>query len=409
MAISIRAVATEEIGAFHGIVSYVFATSREGRERHIADGLEAYFGPMGLRAAFVDGEMATTLAWHRVRVALNGPLVPIGAVTAVGTLPQYRRQGLLRQVMARSLADMREEGRPLVMLWASFGAIYQRFGYGLASHYVGYRIDPRGMALREPRAWGGSVRLVAPDAARGVMERLYARQTEGRTLLIERPQSWWDHRLLEVGRHEHRSHVAVALDAAQEPRGYALYRTAEDMQADFEPGGDQSMVVQDFVALDLDAHLALWEFLRGHDLVKQVKFEHVAEDDPIVDLLHEPRELRRQTGDGMWLRVVDVARALEARGYDEDGTVTLGVRDGFCTWNDGTYRLRVDGGVGRVERIEGGAEMTMPVAALASLLSGFRSATHLARAGRAEGDAEALRRADRLFATAYRPRVMDGF
>ncbi len=409
MATEVRAVTTDEIRAFHDISSYVFGQSRENHERHLADGLEGYFGPMGLRAAFVDGEMATTLAWHRIRIALNGPLVPLGAVTAVGTLPQFRRQGLLRRVMERSLADIREEGHPLAMLWASMGAIYQRFGYGLASHYVGYRIDPRGMTLREPRAWGGSVRLVTPDAARGVMERLYTRYLEGRTLLIERPDRWWDHRLLEVGRHAHRSHVAVALDAAQEPRGYALYRTAEDMHVDFEPGGDQSMVVQDLVALDLDAHLALWEFLRGHDLVKQAKFEHVAEDDPIVDLLLEPRELRRQTGDGMWLRVVDVARALEARGYDEDGTVTLGVRDGFCAWNDGTYRLRVDGGVGRVERVEGGAEVTMPVAALASMLSGFRSATHLARAGRAEGEAEALRRADRLFATAYRPRVMDGF
>jgi len=143
--------------------------------------------------------------------------------------------------------------------------------------------------------------------------------------------------------------------------------------------------------------------------VKQVKFHHAPEDDPILDLLLEPRELRRATGDAMWLRVTDAAAALAARGYDEDGAVTLTVRDDVCPWNEGSYRLRVTDGVARVDRLEAAGELAMPVAALASLMSGFRSATHLARAGRLEGAADALRRADRLFATARRPHVMDGF
>lgn len=409
MAIEIRPVTTEELGSFQGNVAYAFAISRESYEQYLSDGAESFFGPMGTRAAFVDGELATTLAWHRFRIAFNGPLVPIGAVTGVGTQPQHRRQGLLRQVMTRSLSDIRDEGRPLAMLWASFGAIYQRFGYGLASLEVGYRFDPRGVALREPRTYAGTIRVLRPEAARGAMERLYQRGLEGRTLLLERPVSWWDHQMLEASRHSSRTHVAVVLDAAEEPRGYMRYRTAEDMHVDFEPGGDQSMEVSDFVALDLDAHLALWDFIRAHDLVKQVKFHHAPEDDPILDLLLEPRELRRATGDAMWFRVTDVAAALAARGYDEDGAVTLTIRDDVCPWNDGTYRLRVTDGVARVDRIEAAGELAMPVAALASLLSGFRSATHLARAGRLEGDVDALRRADRLFATLHRPHVMDGF
>ncbi|MCA9851662.1 MAG: sterol carrier protein domain-containing protein, partial [Dehalococcoidia bacterium] len=62
-----------------------------------------------------------------------------------------------------------------------------------------------------------------------------------------------------------------------------------------------------------------------------------------------------------------------------------------------------------VKRVRTKPQLTLPVAALGSLYSGFRTATQLSRAGRAEGSASALRTADRLFATAYRPHVMDGF
>src|SRR5690606_4534876 len=128
-------------------------------------------------------------------------------------------------------------------------------------------------------------------------------------------------------------------------------------------------------------------------------------------LLLEPRALRRRTGDQMWLRMVDVAPALEARGYEPsaEGSVTLGVRDDLCPWNEGAYRVTVEGGSAVVKRVRSKPQLTMPVAALAPLYSGFRSATALARAGRIEGSESALRTADRLFATAYRPHVMDGF
>ncbi len=137
----------------------------------------------------------------------------------------------------------------------------------------------------------------------------------------------------------------------------------------------------------------------------------VAEDDLAPQLLLEPRELQRHTGDGIWLRVVDVQRALTQRRYHEAGEIVIEIAaDNDCEWNRGSWRLETDGGSSTVTRTNRSADLIMPIHALAPLLPGHRSATQLARAGLVEaGDTAALERADRLFATAHRPWCCNGF
>lgn len=170
------------------------------------------------------------------------------------------------------------------------------------------------------------------------------------------------------------------------------------------------MTVTEFVALDIEAYRGLWEFLAAHDLVREIEVERVPEDDPAPLLLLEPRTLRRRTGDGIWMRIADVELALSQRPYGGVGALTLAIEDDVCTWNAGRFRLETDGPETVVTRTLEPADLTMPVARLAQLLSGFASASQLARAGLIEArDASALETADRLFATNYRPYCQDGF
>ncbi|MEX2032870.1 MAG: GNAT family N-acetyltransferase, partial [Dehalococcoidia bacterium] len=374
---------------------------------------EGQYPPGWTMAAFVDGRLASTLGAAPWQVRVNGRSVPTACVTTVGTMPEFRRQGLQRAVMTRSLEWHRDAGQPLAMLWASFGAIYQRYGYGLASTHVNYQFDPRYVALRDPAPAsqdGYVVRTVDWETHRPVAERLYEAYIAPRTLAIERDAKNWDKFWYwNIERRKGKpGYLAIAYDPEGRAQGFLLYTTVED-HVPFRAGPDQAMEIKQFIPLTLEARRAMWDYIRMHDLVKQVTLDFVPEDDPAADMLLEPRELHRRTGDAMWLRVVDVAAALAARGYEEDGAISLSVRDDLCAWNEGTYRLTVDGGQPSAERVTGEADLTLPVAALASLYSGFRSATELSRAGRLEGAPEALRRADALFRTAYRPHVLEGF
>ena len=384
------------------VATYAFADTRSAEER---GGLPDPLRPEWTTCAFVDGRLATSFGAYPFTVRLNGAPVAMAGVTAVATLPEFRRRGLLRQVMTRALGEQRDRGQSLAILWASLGAIYQRYGYGLASTHASYRIDPRDIRFNDPSAANGQVRLMDAAEARPHLEAIYEGYAAPRNLMIHRYPVVWDIRLPRPGAAN--PHVGVYFDREGRARGYVVFELKPDPEVGF--GRSQLVSVSDSAHLDLDAHRGLWEFFAAHDLVRSVEWQQVPEDDPIPHLLAEPNELNRRTGAAIWMRVTDVESALRQRPYADDGVLTLGVADPLCDWNDGGFSLETAGGGTEVSRVRGDADISLPVAALAVLVAGHRSASQLARAGLVEGDAKALRVADALFATTYAPFCADGF
>ncbi len=81
------------------------------------------------------------------------------------------------------------------------------------------------------------------------------------------------------------------------------------------------------------------------------------------------------------------------------------MKDRFCGWNDGRFRLAVDGeGVGTVERVQAAPDLGLPVEALGALYLGGVPFVGMAEVGRiAEFTEGAARRADRMFAARRSP------
>lgn len=403
MAVEIRSITPDELQAYGKVVSYVFA-SEDGMEDELK-GTQPDFTTCG----FVDGKLVSTLATLPFTVRLNGVACPMGGVTAVGTLPEQRRRGLLRQVMTQALATMRDRGQNLAILWASMGAIYQRFGYGLASAQVNYSFDPRYVAFERDIETPGHVELVPKDDSFATIKQNYIEWATPRNLCIHRSTFLWTVNTLRPPKKDTPVFTAIYRDADGQSRGHVVYSTED--QTTPEPGPSQQMTVSDFVAFDTDASRALWNYIRRHDLVGRVNFRGAPEDDVIPDLLLEPRMLNKKVSDGIWMRVVDVEKALSQRPYGARGELTFAIAgDTECPWNNGTYLLETDGPSTHVSRSSREPELTIPPATLASLISGYRSATHFVRAGRLDEHREgAALRANALFRPEYAPYCPNGF
>ncbi len=394
----------DELADYGRIVSYVFA-STEGMDEELST-----TQPEWTTCAFVDGRMATTLGAFPFTVRLNGAPVHMGGVTAVGTLPEFRRRGLLRLVMRQAFETMHERGQDFAILLASMGAIYQRFGYGLGSALVSYSFSPRDAAFESRIEAPGSITLMAAEDAFPIIKQLYIRWATPRNLALHRSTPLWQIDRLRPRKKGEPVHVAVYRDEDGEPQGYIVYHTFEEHTG--QPGPSHVLDVRDFVTLTTGAYRRLWEYIRAHDLVGSVRIRGaIGEDDPAPDLLLEPRMLNRNVSDNIWMRIVDVERGLPRRPYSARGELTFEVpADDLCPWNTGVFLLETDGLTTAVSRTTRAPELVVPLNTLASLVAGYRSATHFARIGRLEAtDPAALLKADAILRSSYPPHCPNSF
>jgi predicted acetyltransferase len=169
--------------------------------------------------------------------------------------------------------------------------------------------------------------------------------------------------------------------------------------------------VKELVAATPEAHAGLWRSLLDLDMVASVRHWNVALDDPVTALLLRPTAALTDVRDTLWVRLVDLDRALAARRYAAPCELVVEVTDAFCPWNAGRWRLVVDApGTAVVERAAAAADLACDVTDLgAAYLGGTRLAA-LAAAGRVrELRAGAVMAASRAFAGDVEPSCPEVF
>lgn len=352
------------------------------------------------------GQMVGTTGAFRFSFTVPGPRqVTAAGVTMVGVLPSHRRRGVLSNLMRRQLDDVHSWGEPIAVLYASEGGIYGRFGYGLASLQAAINLLRDRASWRTPLAPYGSVRLAAPEEGLAAMARVYEEVRVERPGMFARSDDWWtNHRLAEDAEDERRGggpRWQAILSTDDGPEGYALYRIHPQWET-HAPHGWVDVI--EAMGTNARAEQALWAYLLGLDLVKEIQADAVPPDLPLLHQLAEPRRLRLMLRDSLWVRILDVERALEARGYDHDDRLTFELDDPFCPWNAGRYELESAGGSAEVRRTDAAPALALDITDLGALYLGGFSASSLVAAGRVgELEPGAARRADALFGSDRHP------
>jgi predicted acetyltransferase len=362
-----------------------------------------------LHAAFEGPAVVGGAGAYPFELTVPGGPLPCAGVTVVGVLPSHRRRGLLRRMMDAQLRDVREREEPVAALWASEETIYGRFGYGLASLCHNVSVEHRGGGLRAGLPGPeGRMRLVGHDEAMRVLPRLYERVQRRSVGFVSRSPAWWELRQLGDRPEQRRGagplHRAL-LELDGRPAAYALYRIASERRR----GDDwqHTLRVSDAFGVDERATRELWRFLLAIDWVDEVEVTMLPVDHPLHLLVARVNHLRARVWDGIWLRLVDVRAALEARAYATDGRVTLEVvSDPQFPDNAGTWTI--DGG--SVRRTHRRADVRLDVQALGAAYLGGFSFAELARAQQVEEVGRGgLARADALFRTTAAPWCPENF
>jgi predicted acetyltransferase len=117
-----------------------------------------------------------------------------------------------------------------------------------------------------------------------------------------------------------------------------------------------------------------------------VEFWAASWDEPIMQMVDEPRTLGGRQTDSLWVRITDVPAALSRRRYQIPVDLVIEVDDPLLPENAGRWRLRADEPLGDASCVPAadGAEVDLvcDVADLAAAYLGGVSFATLAAAGR---------------------------
>lgn len=398
--IEVRPVTDEEMPAFTRVLHAGFGAV--ATDEDIEHGRIELGGVERALASVDDDVIVGTAAAFSFELTLPGlTFLPAAGVTWVAVLPTHRRQGVLRSMMERQLDDVAARGEPLAVLTASEAGIYRRFGYGPATFMQRLEVDVSRAAFA---ATGpeGAVRVVDTETAEKLLPDLFDRSRRQQPGDHQRDEAYWTGWHRDDTKHE--GGFGSRFYAVHDD-GFVAYRMRTGWDAHGQPEG--VVRVDSLVSAGVAARAALWRHVCSLDLARRVEAHARPPDDPLRWLLTDPRAVAvTSTYDNLWVRILDVPRALSARTYGADGRIVLEVADAFRPQTGGRYAL-VDG---ECKPTTSSPDLSMAIEELGSAYLGGVPFSVLAASGRVtEHSAGAVARADALFRSDPQPFNQSGF
>jgi predicted acetyltransferase len=355
-------------------------------------------------AAFDGSGMCGTFrSWATELTVPGGDRLPGAAITAVTVLASHRRRGILRSMVAAEHAATRDRGEVVAVLHASEYAIYGRFGYGPGTREATWTLETGSTSFFEETT--GDVALVrADETARATLKSVFEAWRERQPGELRRREIMWTDALglVETGWGKRwQGFVAVHREAG-DVDGYARYHV-EDKWEQRQPR--DLLHLDELHALTDEAYTSLWRFLAEIDLMATIKAPNRSPSERLPWLITNARAaVPSEVGDGIWVRLLDIPRALEARSYEHDLKTVIEVVDAEAP--GGRLRLAFDAGPdgARCRPTSRSADLTVDVSALsAAYLGGTRLRDAVIASGFDEHRPDALARMERVLRTADEP------
>ncbi|MBL1217179.1 MAG: GNAT family N-acetyltransferase [Planctomycetes bacterium] len=332
-----------------------------------------------------DGTVCGGLALVRMGQWFGGQAVPMTGIVAVGIGAGYRSQGAAGSMMAQMLQELHATGEtPISTLYPATRPLYRRAGYESAGHRFKITMPLRHIETRD-RSLSVRPLPTAGDEPDGIpleVKALYREQCQPGSGQLDRGPYIW----ARVAKPRGRETVGYGIyddDAAtslssNELLGYVYYCKTDSRTRPY------SLEVSDMAFLTPAAGRRILALMADHRSMADTVTWWGSPADPMLEL--ETEKGAEIQDDLAWmLRIVDVKKALEARGYPLGVNAEIPIEVFGDTVlpdeNNRRWLLQVADGKATVVRNRGKGIVRLHINGLAALYSGYRSVSDLEQMG----------------------------
>ncbi|PZD85828.1 GNAT family N-acetyltransferase [Bacilli bacterium] len=347
-----------------------FQKKKEEAERHMIFGIKD------------QNKIAAKLHLIPLSVDMNGISMDMGGIGSVATWPEYRRNGMVKDLLSHALHKMKENGQLVSYLHPFSVPFYRKYGWEIAFAKKKYQIPME----RIKKNWNGSGYVKRTEAEIATFNTIYHTYMKKFNGSLIRDEKWWKQRVWK-----NKPLTVVAYNNEHKPEGYLFYSVK-----------NRVFKVEELIFCSLNGLKVLLQFIANHDsMADQIQME-MPENDNLPVLIDEPR-FEQKVSPYFMARIVDVNSYLKqyvSQTRLQDISLQINVQDDFLPDNTGTYCLEeVDGKIDVIHEkgiSESNKGISCNIQQLTTMFFGYKRPTELYELGLIGGNERDIHILERL-------------
>lgn len=322
---TIRRLTAHELDEVFALSQFAFQyelPEKEWQERKSREKPEETWG------FFVDDRLAAKMKIMPLEVFIHGTVFSMGGISSVATWPEYRRQGMIKQLLTHGLQVMKEAGQSVSFLAPFSFAYYRKYGWEHVFDEKQYTVELD--KLPHFNDASGIVKRKQLSDSLPLLNAIYEQFARKYNGPLKRSNDWWKYRSVLQDK---KAIIAVYYDQHDVPKGYMVFKVK-----------DREMDVKEFVHTDEDSRRGLWQFISNHDSMLQKVVLTAPVDDVLPFLLENPR-IKQEILPYFMARIVDVKAFIEQYPFhrlDEVESGILHIKDQYAPWNNGSFTVTIN-------------------------------------------------------------------
>ncbi|SOC34918.1 GNAT family N-acetyltransferase [Ureibacillus acetophenoni] len=381
-----REIRMDEMGQSIDLLNYVFQMSMSiKKDRRFVSEKSRQF-KKGHALGWFDGDqLVSQILSLPFQVNIYGVPYEMGGITAIGTYPEYSKQGLMDTLIKETLKIMRDEGRYISYLFPFSIPYYRKKGWEIICDIVEFRV--KDSQFPNYKEVPGKIRRVDTKSIDliSVYDRFAAR-THG--AMIRNSIAWnekfhedyWEEKFVDS---DVELQAAVYYDEDDVPQAYMYYRIMEE-----------NFYIDEVVYVTEEGRKGIWNFVSAHASMVYNAYGKMTGNEPVAFLL-EDSEIIQEVSPYFMARIVDVEKFLERYPFDEPNFhIRFVVTDRMVEWNNGTYDIQSTDGKVTIKKVEDvNEEITvhLSIQTLVTMMLGYKRPRYLEKIERLQGNREIIK------------------